>query len=324
MDPNPDDLLRAAQAGERQAMLALGLLWLGGEGGQAEVLRPMQGADWLQRAAEQGSAPACERMAVLCGAGACRPQDWSQAMHWLRKAAELGLASAVEQLALLAAGPSGEERSFDLQAWLTLPPKQVLCEAPRLRSFAGFVPPGVCRWLVARARERLVRARTYDVQSGAGVVAESRTNLEADFNIVQADMVLTVLRARIGMATGLPPAVMELSKVLHYTVGQQFAPHFDFLEADAQGLASELQVRGQRLVTFLIYLNDDFDGGETEFHAIGLRHRGRPGDALMFANVDPAGQPDRRTLHAGRPPTRGEKWLFSQWIRDRVPAAAAA
>jgi hypothetical protein len=51
-----------------------------------------------------------------------------------------------------------------------------------------------------------------------------------------------------------------------------------------------------------------------------LRHRARRGDALMFANVDLAGNPDRRTLHAGLPPTRGEKWVLSQWIRDRTPA----
>jgi prolyl 4-hydroxylase len=70
--------------------------------------------------------------------------------------------------------------------------------------------------------------------------------------------------------------------------------------------------------TVLVYLNDDLEGGETEFLQLGLRHRGRKGDALMFRNVDAEGQPDRRTLHAGRPPTQGEKWLLSVWIRDRA------
>ena len=37
----------------------------------------------------------------------------------------------------------------------------------------------------------------------------------------------------------------------------------------------------------------------------------------MFRNVDAQGQPDPRTLHAGRPPTAGEKWLLSVWILDR-------
>jgi hypothetical protein len=40
----------------------------------------------------------------------------------------------------------------------------------------------------------------------------------------------------------------------------------------------------------------------------------------MFANVDLVGNPDRSTLHAGLTPTQGEKWLLSQWIRDRTPA----
>ena len=46
-----------------------------------------------------------------------------------------------------------------------------------------------------------------------------------------------------------------------------------------------------------------------------LRWKGRAGNALFFWNVEPDGRPDRRTAHAGLPPTRGEKWLLSQWIR---------
>ena len=42
-------------------------------------------------------------------------------------------------------------------------------------------------------------------------------------------------------------------------------------------------------------------------------------DALVFWNLTPAGEPDYRTAHIGTAPTRGEKWLFSQWIR--IPLA---
>jgi len=74
---------------------------------------------------------------------------------------------------------------------------------------------------------------------------------------------------------------------------------------------------GQRIFTFLIYLNEGFEGGETDFPLIGLRHQGRIGDALFFWNVKPTGAVDRDTLHAGLPPATGQKWLFSQWVRDR-------
>lgn len=40
------------------------------------------------------------------------------------------------------------------------------------------------------------------------------------------------------------------------------------------------------------------------------------GDALLFSNVDAEGKPDAATGPAGLPPTAGEKWLFSEWIRE--------
>jgi len=43
-----------------------------------------------------------------------------------------------------------------------------------------------------------------------------------------------------------------------------------------------------------------------------------PGEGLFFANSLPNGEPDRRTVHGGRPPTRGEKWVVSQFMRGRA------
>jgi len=45
-------------------------------------------------------------------------------------------------------------------------------------------------------------------------------------------------------------------------------------------------------------------------------------EALVFDNVDAAGAGDMNTLHAGQPVTRGEKWLLSQWIRDKPQPVA--
>jgi hypothetical protein len=331
---NLSELERAAASGNATAMTDLGLRLLSAED---ETFVPQRGADWLAAAAEQGSGEACALVAVLAGAGVCRPQSWEIALDYLQRSAELGWGPAREQLALLAADRKLVDRedeatakataswqrlrrAIDISAWTACPPKQSLSESPRIRKIENFASEAVCAWLIERARSKLGRARTYDIETGEGVVEDSRTNSEADFNIVESDLILILLRARIATATGLPPAVMELTKVLHYDVGQQFSPHFDFIDPATPGMAREMEARGQRLVTFLMYLNDDYEGGETYFPALGLRHRGRKGDALLLANVDRVGNPDRRTLHAGLAPTRGEKWLLSQWIRDRTPA----
>jgi prolyl 4-hydroxylase len=67
----------------------------------------------------------------------------------------------------------------------------------------------------------------------------------------------------------------------------------------------------------LIYLNDDYVGGETVFPRLGWAFKGQTGDALVFWNMSAAGEREMNSIHAGAPVTRGEKWLFSQWVRER-------
>jgi prolyl 4-hydroxylase len=73
----------------------------------------------------------------------------------------------------------------------------------------------------------------------------------------------------------------------------------------------------QRILTALVYLSDDYEGGETTFPHIGLSFRGRTGDALIFRNAGPDGRPDPLSLHAGLPVTKGIKYLASRWIRAK-------
>jgi hypothetical protein len=64
-------------------------------------------------------------------------------------------------------------------------------------------------------------------------------------------------------------------------------------------------------------LNDDYAGGKTEMPELGISNKGRKGEGLFFVNAHPNVDPDRRTVHAGRPPTQGEKWVVSQFMRSR-------
>jgi hypothetical protein len=136
------------------------------------------------------------------------------------------------------------------------------------------------------------------------------------------DLVILLVRARIAATLGTEVSSLENLQILHYAPGQSFEPHYDFLDPAVPGYAVEMQRAGQRKTTFLVYLNEDYEGGATDFPLLGLSYRGRTGDALMFANLDRAGEPDRSMLHAGLPPTRGEKWVFSQWVRQRPGGAA--
>lgn len=267
----------------------------------------------LDRLAATGDAEAAHRAALLAGIGLGRPHDLSDAMRRLRQAADLGHDLAVASLALLDAQPGG------IAAWLAPPPPRVVSERPHVLVCDGFVSPGVCDWLIARARPHLEPARVYDLDTGEGRIEEIRSNTAHAFDLSQTDMVLVLLRERIARLAGLPVAGFEASQVLRYTPGQSFDWHVDFLDPATPGHREDLARRGQRIATCLVWLDDDHDGGETAFSAPDLKLKGRKGDAVLWANVTPDGRADPLSRHAGLPPTRGEKWVLSQWMRPFAP-----
>jgi len=327
-----DTLEAAAAGGDASAKRELGKLALIGQAGARST---HNGALLLVAAAEAGDAEADAVISVLIGADAKEPADWDLALDYLGRAARRGWEPACKQLALLCADRDLVKRSetepFSAETWRAIrdrvdiaalikpAPPRIMFEAPDIRIIERFASPQECAWMIARARPRIARAVVFDQQSGGKKIEDTRTNSMVMFNILDADFVLVMLHARIAAAAGVTARHLEETNVLHYAVGQQFSRHFDFFNPERAALQREIEGTGQRAATFLIYLNEDFEGGETEFAKLDWRYKGAPGDALLFRNVDPAGAPDLQTLHAGLAPTRGEKWLLSQWIRSRTP-----
>jgi prolyl 4-hydroxylase len=329
------ELAEAADGGDRAAMTKLGKLALIGEGGGRS---PGDGTKLLLAAAEAGDAEADAVISVLIGADAKELSDWALALDYLGRSAARGWPAARKQFALLCTDRDLAKQSetqtppsdiwrrmsqcIDIAAMLRFPPERIAFETPRIAVIEGFASPAECAWMIARARPGISRAGVFDQQHGGGTYQNARSNSAMMFNILDADFVLVLLRARMVAATGIPGANFEETNVLHYAPGQAFGEHYDFLDPERPGLKDEIAGKGQRVLTFLIYLNGGFEGGETDFVKLGWRYRGGVGDAILFRNVDASGAPDPQTRHAGRPPASGEKWLLSQWIRSRPPRRA--
>jgi len=306
-----------AERGDVEALTALGQNLL-----VREPLNSYEGVKTMIDAANKGGAEAIRFCGAMAAMGAGLAQNWSMALDCLQTSAERDLGSAQDELRLLAAKSDGPWKALrdaiDLPSLLKAAPLRTMHTAPRISVAEKFLSSELCDWLVARAKPKVARAKIFD--SGAGAQIDSgRNNSAAEFNFVEMDIVLALIRARIAAATGLGTTGFENTQILHYAVGQRFAPHYDFLDASVPKIAETIAQGGQREATFLIYLNDDFDGAETSFLKLDWRYRGGKGDAILFWNTDQNATADTATLHAGLAPTRGEKWLLSQWIR-RPPA----
>jgi prolyl 4-hydroxylase len=311
---------QAAESGHVPAMTLLGHQLLSGRGVPMDSI---SGARLIVAAAERGGGMACTTAAAMLAAGAGGRPNWRRALDYLKRAAELGFPGAQAQLRLLA-GQDGDDwsalrRAIDIKTLKQAPKPRTLSEDPRVQAFEGLASPAICDWIIGQARKRLRPAMIYDA-SGAQTRSDERSNSYAELSQADADLVVLAVRERLAAAAGLDVMHMDGPQVLHYAVGQSFAPHIDAFDADQ---AHQIAARGQRIATALLYLNDEgLEGGETDFPRLGFSHRGARGDALVFFNCEASGAPDHRALHAGLAPTRGEKWVVSQWIRDRgVPGA---
>ncbi len=337
-DEAVEALARAAGRGDAEALTQLGKRLIVGD--RAPSL-PREGCRFLVDALNAGGAEAPLRLAALAALGAFTAQNWNTALGLLVTAADRGSVSARRQLALLssntviarAAANSPEQgpglwralaASVDLAGW-SAPCEGVTVHAePAIRAFPEFASAEICAWLIERARGKLKRALVYDPVGRRDMADRSRTNTVAEFDLVETDLVQAAIQARMSAACGIPMQNMEAPAVLHYEVGQEIVNHYDFVDPETPNYEREIAERGERVITFLLYLNDDYSGGETDFPRLNVNHKGSAGEGLYFVNALPGGGPDRRMQHAGRPPTRGEKWVVSQFIRNRTALPVAA
>lgn len=329
-------LARATKLGDIEATTQLGKRLLVGD--RAPLL-PTEGARFLKDAVNGGGAEAASRLAVLAVAGAYVEQSITTALRMTALAAERGWQPARTQLLALTAdsgGPStprAEEPAaqhwqrigdaVDVRFWTSAPERRALCDSPLICAFDSFVPDAVCRWLIEQSTGRLTRALVYDAVDRRDYASEVRTNSWAQFDLVGSELIHLLVQRRMQAACGLPICNMEANAILHYAPGEEIQNHFDFVDPGLPNYAEEIGRNGQRVLTFLVYLNDDYEGGETEFPELGIVHKGNRGEGLFFVNALPDGSSDLRTKHAGRPPRRGEKWVVSQFIRSRQVLAVA-
>lgn len=311
-------LIRRTQSGDADAMTALGKRLLFGDGVAPSA---HEGVSLLQEAMNRSNGEAAALMARLAAWGVMRRRDFALALDLLVKSAEQGWGPAQAELRFLARNEGSDwcalRRQVDLAAWLAAPASLPVLNRPRAHVFEAFAAAAECDWIIARLRGDLERAKVHRRAADA-TVADTRTNSEAGFMLKSSDVAMCLIRDRIAAALRVAPDFCEVTKLLHYLPGQSFTLHADYFDPAVPALRDKIERRGQRYATFLLYLSDNYEGGETDFPQAGFRFKGSKGDALVFFSVDETGAPDPMSMHAGLPPTRGEKWVLSQWIASRA------
>lgn len=255
----------------------------------------------FRHAAELGHDQAARIYLSLLGNGTGGPADWPRAVALLRDAAPKhdDLAREVRLLEEMALDFHGRPEAIPVASQLSSTP-EVFC-------FRSLLTEAECDYLISRATPLFQPSVIVDPTSGQMRPHPVRTSDNAMFPWVEETPVIHALNQRIAAASATSVRSGEPLQVLRYRPGQEYRPHHDALP----------HTDNQRTLTFLLYLNEGYGGGETEFCATGLRFAGRKGDGLLFRNADRDGRPDPKAVHAGRPVTTGEKIIATRWIHER-------
>lgn len=257
--------------------------------------------DLYLQAAQGGLIEAYKRYMALLAVGVGGPRDWPMALQLLEDLSRIDESAAAQKAVIdaMALSANGDPEPT--------PRPQTISEAPFVCRFPGFFSDLECDFLSRAAEPLLEPAETVEEYTGRTFRNPIRTSDTAAFPWVGENPAIHALNRRIAAASGTDVRQGETLQVLRYQVGQEYKPHTDAIP----GLAN------QRIMTMLVYLNDDFQGGETTFPKLGITIKPRRGEGLLFHNVGAGGEPDPRLLHAGIPVRSGRKMLASRWIRKQ-------
>lgn len=183
---------------------------------------------------------------------------------------------------------------------------------PDISVVDNFLTASECTELIELAKAKLKRSTVVDDKTGEPVEHSARTSSGAFFAKGETPLVADI-EQRISMRTGIPVDNGEGLQVLKYEVGQEYRPHYDYFVQGADAQVDHLKNGGQRILTFLVYLNTPELGGATCFPDVGLEVAARQGRGLMFSY---APNPASKSLHGGLPVLQGEKWVITKWFRE--------
>ena len=303
--------------------------------GDRAPLLPNDGAKLIEDASARGGAEAAALLAVLFAVGA------SHQPRSARGACESGgrgrprLAAGASAARVLAGVPAVTDASgsgAQPDGWQQLAahgrpsrcgrrrrPRPISRRAPSIRSYASFVSAAVCRWLIDKARGRLSRALVYEALIKKVTVHHTRTNTAALFGLLDTDFVCVLTQNADGRLSwhAVPALRADDCPALRRRGADHRALRFRRSECSRLPAGNRAARSAHRDV-----LGVPERRLRRRRNGVPARSasatEGRADEGLYFVNALPDGSADVRTLHAGRPAARGEKWIVSQFVRDRA------
>ena len=188
----------------------------------------------------------------------------------------------------------------------------------KIYEYPNIVTNEQCQEIINLAKP-LVKESTVIGENGANVPDKDYRTSHNTF-ITRNHKVVKDIYDKLSKIIGIDKDHFEQLQVVRYEKGQQYKAHWDACWEDHK-CGEFMKMGGQRYATFILYLNDDFEGGETEFPYRNIKVKPEKGKAALFFNLEKNNKNKlEKSYHAGLSPTSGIKWMCNVWIRlNKIP-----
>jgi len=182
-----------------------------------------------------------------------------------------------------------------------------------VHEFSNFLTTEECDYIINSASPNMKKSK---VICEGGVYCDNKSSRTSSNTFISDnDPIINKISQRISEKVGIGSNHFEKLQVVHYKGGEQYKPHWDACVGEGR-CDNFVANGGDRYATFILYLNDDFEEGETEFPHLNIKIKPEKGKGVLFYNLDDDNITYKKSsMHAGLPPKNGEKWMCNKWIR---------
>ena len=186
---------------------------------------------------------------------------------------------------------------------------------PNIYTIEHFLTDDECDRLVKLIREYNIPSRLTHYSGDK----DFRTSNTHHFS--ESDTFTKKINDKICKHLVIDPKFGEPMQGQYYKPGNQFKNHYDWFDPNHKEVWNKFgkPQGGQRTWTFMIYLNDTEEGGETYFPKLDKTFYPKKGTALVWLNtLGDKNDPNPDMLHSGKPVKKGEKFIVTKWFRKTI------